>query len=215
MFRIKFPARVMLGSLLFAMSGALGANSDAEWRFRVYLDDREIGHHFFRLSREDGVSRLTSEANFEVRVLFVKLFEYEHRNEEIWHGDCLASIDSVTDANGRPFNVRGQRQGDQFLVQGSEGTEELPACVMSFAYWNPEFLGQKRLLNSQNGQYLPVEVAELGRETLRRDGTEHQARRYRLQAGELDLLLWYSEQDEWLALETEAQGGRRLRYELL
>jgi hypothetical protein len=41
------------------------------------------------------------------------------------------------------------------------------------------------------------------------------AYRYLLGAGELQIELWYSENKEWLALETEARGGRRLRYELL
>ena len=35
------------------------------------------------------------------------------------------------------------------------------------------------------------------------------------QEGELDMLLWYSENDQWLALETVARGGRTLRYELM
>lgn len=213
MFKCIYRITPLLASLFLFLGGNAAGHSDAEWRFRVLLDEREIGEHHFYLEREDDVSRLVSEANFEVRLLFVKLFEYEHRNEEVWQGNCLASIDSETDDNGRPFRVRGQRQGDRFVVLGTEGGAELPPCVMSFAYWNPEFLEQERLLNSQNGEYVPVEVAELEPGSVRHDGILLTARRYRLRAGDLELLLWYSEQDEWLALETEAPGGRRLRYE--
>ena len=36
---------------------------------------------------------------------------------------------------------------------------------------------------------------------------------FRLEAGDLRLELWYSEDKEWLALESEVAGGRTLRYE--
>jgi len=41
------------------------------------------------------------------------------------------------------------------------------------------------------------------------------ARKYHLAAGELDLHLWYSNEDEWLALESRTKGNRVLSYELL
>ena len=44
-------------------------------------------------------------------------------------------------------------------------------------------------------------------------GEELPSLRYRLEAGDLRLELWYSEDKEWLALESEVAGGRTLRYE--
>jgi hypothetical protein len=35
---------------------------------------------------------------------------------------------------------------------------------MTFAYWNPDLLGQSRLLNVQTGEYLDVQVRALGEE---------------------------------------------------
>jgi hypothetical protein len=86
---------------------------------------------------------------------------------------------------------------------------------MSFAYWNPAFLQQDRLLNTQNGEYLEVDVSAPVTELLEVRGETRSALRYRLDAGELSLNLWYSTDDEWLALESEVQGGRILRYELM
>ena len=53
------------------------------------------------------------------------------------------------------------------------------------------------------------------REEVEVRGVLQPALRYRLGAGEMKIELWYSENREWLALETEARGGRRLRYQLL
>lgn len=185
------------------------------WRFRVFLDDREIGYHHFYLDRSGETHTLRSEASFEYRMLFVKLFHYEHENLETWSGDCLQSIRSKTDANGRDYFVAGSRDDMEFLVEGSEGSLALPECVMTFAYWNPSFLEQSRLLNSQDGSFVEVDVASpVPDETVVR-GQPVPSYRYSLNAGELNLDLWYSANEEWLALESEVKGGRKLRYEQL
>jgi hypothetical protein len=40
------------------------------------------------------------------------------------------------------------------------------------------------------------------------------ATRFRLTAYEVDVTLWYSSDNEWLALESVAKGGHIIRYEL-
>ncbi|MGA9572965.1 MAG: DUF6134 family protein, partial [Lysobacterales bacterium] len=144
-----------------------------------------------------------------------KLFGYEHENTETWSGDCLTGIESRTDANGKPYRVSGSIEGDRFVVEGSSGEIDLPACSMTFAYWKPAFLQQQRLINAQNGEVLDIEVSDPQRVELEVRGVLQPAWRYQLDAGEMKMELWYSENLEWLALETEAGGGRRLRYQLL
>jgi len=84
---------------------------------------------------------------------------------------------------------------------------------MSFAYWDPRILTARRLLNSQTGELLPVQVATLGEETLDVRGQRVAAQRHRISGPQLQIDLWYSA-GGWVALEALAQGGRRLRYEL-
>ena len=192
---------------------ASAISPDNAWRFRVFLDDREIGYHHFYLAGEGEHRQLRSEARFEVKLLFVKVFDYEHENLETWSGNCLQSIRSRTDSNGDLYSVNGRRADDAFRVEANEGAAALPECVMTFAYWNPEFLQQPRLLNSQDGRFLDVEVSPPEPDRLLVGGEALPSYRYRLQAGDLKLELWYSEDREWLALESEVAGGRTLRYE--
>jgi hypothetical protein len=211
--------------LLATALGASVAEADSQpaaesdpgeaWRFRVFLDDREIGFHHFYLA-ENGQSRqLRSVADFEYRLLFVKVYDYEHENLETWAGDCLQSVQSRTDANGTPYAVDGRLDSEGFRVDATDVEETLPECVMSFAYWNPAFLRQERLLNTQNGEFVEVDVSQPVSESVIVRGEPRPARRYRLEAGDLNLDVWYSTDDEWLALESEVRGGRTLRYELM
>jgi hypothetical protein len=183
------------------------------WRFKVYLDDKEIGYQNFFVAEHAGMKQLRSVANFEYRLLFLNLFHYQHETSEIWSGDCLQSINARTDANGKPFRVDGRQEQGEFRVKKANGEASIPECVMSFAFWNPKVLEQNILLNAQDGELLEVDISNPVFEELEVLGESRPSYRYRLAAGALDLDLWYSTENEWLALESEVEGGRILRYE--
>ena len=61
---------------------------------------------------------------------------------------------------------------------------------------------------------MDVQVEKVGNETLEVRGQPIAATRIKLTAYDVDLTLWYSADDEWLALESVAKGGHIIRYEL-
>ncbi len=191
--------------------GVAAAGAEREWRFRVLLDEDEVGSHTFRVLERDGERRVASDARFTVKFLFFDAYTYAHRAREHWQGECLARIEARTDDNGDRTAVRGIRRGGNFEVAGDDGTERLPACVMSFAYWNPKMLAQPRLLNAQTGEYTEVKIEPLGEETLEVRGAPQRTRRYALEAEDLRIDLWYAGAD-WVRLESRVSGGRVLRY---
>lgn len=195
--------------------GTGSEKTEQVWRFQVYVNDRPVGVHEFRLQQQGEQQLLSSVAEFEYKLMFVTLYNYQHRNQEVWQDGCLASIDSSTDANGKDYAVTGKKGVDGFRVVAKQGSATLPDCVMSFAYWNPEFLRASRLLNTQDGDYLEVTVSDPAIEPLQVQGKEMLAQRYQLTAKKLELALWYSEQGAWLGLESIYDNGRTLRYELL
>jgi hypothetical protein len=184
----------------FALSPCPAATPNAtthEWHFKVSLDGRPIGEHRFVL-RDVGDSReLTSEARFRVRVLFFDAYRYDHRARETWRGDCLQQLDASTEVNGKRTVV---------------AVKPVAECVQTFAYWNPSILlGASRLLNPQTGEYVPVQVSELGGDVI----AGQPAERFRLVSGgktPLEIDLWYSPARDWLALESRTAEGRTLRY---
>ena len=213
--------RTALCALLLAVvagpAGATGAGGEPtrEWRFRVLLDDDEIGYHHFRVTEQSGRYVVDSEARFRVRFLFFDAYRYEHVNQERWSDQCLVGIDARTEVNGELLAVSGSRQDGRFTVETSDGDLKIDDCVMTFAYWNPEFLEQTRLLNSQTGDYVDVSIRPAGEEELTVRGENVRAERFELAADKLNMELWYSPDREWLGLESVTKGGRTLRYVLL
>jgi hypothetical protein len=216
--RHTFSSLLMLGLLSLSFASHASERSPADgvssWDFDVYLDEKKVGKHLFTVSEADGVKRVQSDASFKVRILFILAYRYEHRAAESWADNCLVGIDASTNANGERTDVSGQKAGAGFLIENGAGPTELPQCVMTFAYWNHEFLDQSRLLNPQTGEYVDVQVEKVGDEILAVRGHPVAATRFKLTSNEVDVTLWYSSNNEWLALESVAKGGHIIRYEL-
>ncbi len=191
-----------------------GASAARKWMFKVYLNDKPIGFHNFEVENSASQTRLTTDAEFDVKVLFINAFRYRHNNVETWEDDCLVSIDARTDSNGNELIVEGARSESVFNVSTNDGREELNGCVQTFAYWNPSILQSSRLLNSQTGEYETVSAVFEGKDSVTVGGAEVPADRYTMSTKGGDIKLWYSADDwRWLALEAPAKGGRTLRYE--
>jgi hypothetical protein len=190
----------------------VSASTSNEWRFQVFLDEKPIGFHHFRLNTAGDTRELRGEARFSVKLLGFTVYDYSHQNLELWQQGCLQHIEASTDDNGRNSLVRGNSNGEELMLKDNNGNRGVSGCVMTFAYWNPEILDQQKLLNAQTGEYLDISVQPLGEKTLQLQGRKIPALHYRLSTNENDIDLWYSSDRDWLALSTTISGGRQLHY---
>jgi hypothetical protein len=213
MFAQRLTAASLLACLLLATVDA-SAEVSRRLSFDVFLDERPIGFQHFDLQPTGDGVRVKTQAEFQVKVLRITAFEYDHRNEELWRGRCLQAIESTTNSNGTPYRVSG-RTGETGFVLGGVGQRRLLGdCVGSFAYWDRRQLaGRDRLLNSQTGEYVPVTVRPLGAGSLTLGGREVRVERYALSGRDIDITLAYAaDSGEWLTLDSRLEGGRTLRY---
>ena len=106
-----------------------------EWKFKVFLDKKEVGVHDFLVEKEADVTRLETVARFDVKILFFNAFRYRHRNIELWNQESMTSIDAYTDSNGKESTVRGEQENGRWIVNNGKTDTELPERVLSFAYF--------------------------------------------------------------------------------
>lgn len=186
-----------------------------EYRFGVFYNDRRIGEHVYEVASDADATRVRSRADFQVKLLFVTAYRYQHQANELWQDGCLSGLSSVTNDNGTRYQVVARRrQAGAELTSLAPDTEVVDLrgpCPASFAYWDRSRLQQGALLNSQTGDIAAAELIEEGSESI--DGET--AVRYRLETDDLaPIRLWYRRSDDaWVRLET-TRDGATLQYRL-
>ena len=187
-----------------------------EWAFDVYLDKSKIGLHTFKL---DQNNLLTSRAKFNVKVLFINAYSYDHTAKEQWQGDCLSRLEANTIEDKVVTNVIGSKKDRNFEIGDGKDSQILPECVMTFAYWNPKILQQGKLLNPQNAQYLDTKFENLGTKTIDVKGKPTETQHYKLNGSlngksKLNIELWYADNKDWVALKSTTPEGYVIKYKL-
>lgn len=210
----------ILSLSLFALILALSTSTTAQqtdkiqWHFEVFLNDTKIGFHRFEVIEQQDKQYVYSQARFDVNFLFFTAYQYEHASFEIWQNNCLVKIESVTNDNGEEYQVSGTRTDNEFRLVKTSNNSQFPDCVKTFSYWNPDFLNATQLLNPQTGEYTPVNIERLSDDDVTLQGKHIKARKYRLSGQHLEIYLWYSDTDQWLALESVVDASKRLRYQI-
>lgn len=209
-----FTRIILLSASLLLLASPLQAR---EWAFDVYLDKTKIGQHTFQLN---NAQQLVSQAKFNVKVLFINAYQYQHKAVENWQNNCLTALEADTVEDSVNTVVKGQRKADNFVVDNGKETQTLPACPMTFAYWNQKILTQSKLLNPQNADWLDTKVTKLGTELLDVKGKKVEATRYKLNASldgkpKLNIELWYENgSNDWVALKSITPEGYTINYKL-
>ncbi|MGQ0442308.1 MAG: DUF6134 family protein [Methylophilaceae bacterium] len=205
--------KLLIVTVLMLFSNVLLAK---EWAFDVYLDKSRIGTHVFTLSESH---QLTSRAKFNVKVLFIEAYNYDHVSKEQWQSDCLTTVEANTKENKVVTKVAGKLLNGQFSIDNDTQKQTLPACVMTFAYWNPKILTQTKLLNPQNAEYLDTKIEKIGTENIDVKGQKIETTHYLLQGSlagkvKLNIDLWYDQQKNWAALQSTTPEGYKIIYKL-
>lgn len=202
--------------LLLVLSLAPAVIQAKEWSFDVFLDKSKMGQHTFALSN----NQLTSTAKFNVKVLFIQAYAYDHTAVEQWRDGCLVSLNTNTVENKVIDEVKGSLTQSGFVVDNGKTTQTLPECTMTFAYWDPKILQQTKLLNPQNGQWLDITVIKTNEETLTIKNLATKTTHYKLTGtlagkSKLNIELWYTaDTQEWVALKSITPEGYVVNYVL-
>ena len=202
--------------LILALSLFSSSLMAQEWAFDVYLDKSKIGKHTFTYAN----NLLTSRAKFNVKVLFINAYKYDHTSKERWQDDCLEGIEVNTTEDKLTTKVNGKKTSIGFEVSDGKSNQTLPACTMTFAYWNPKILSQNKLLNPQNADYLDTHFEKQANESIMVKGKPTDTTHYKLTGSlngknKLNIELWYNQKNEWVALKSITPEGYNIIYKLI
>jgi hypothetical protein len=185
------------------------------YAFKAFLDGQPIGEHTFTVVAEGDAYRVTSAADFRVKIMGFTAYRHRHRAEETWAGDCLTGLSSSTDDDGKAESVKLVAMAGANQITTHAGTASEPGCLMSYAYWNPAMRRQARLLNPQTGHVDAVTIERVAEGRVAVGATEVDASDWRITGGRSPIDVWISAQGEWVGLDSMVDKGRhQLTYRL-
>jgi len=160
---MEFLMRRWLRSLLAAL-GLLTAAIPACAQERAYSYSvvhpsyGTIGRFTESIAVSDGITRIDTQLRVAVKILGIVIYREEGDRSEIFRGDRLVSLRSVTITNGTRLDVRGEAQGDHFVVTSPTGVAEAPADVVPSDPWLLKVLGQGTVVSIKTGHIIPTRV---------------------------------------------------------
>ncbi|BBK33085.1 hypothetical protein STHU_37190 [Allostella humosa] len=189
-------ARALVAILVVATGPALAS----DLRFTVFRDGTPIGTHRIQVEQVGDETRVAVDIALEVKIAFVTVYRYSHRNREVWRDGRLVSIDTATDDDGTREFVQGKAGPAGLAVRSTAGSYTAPADVLPTSYWRRPTVDRRQLLDTQKGRLLGVRVE-------RADPPGDRAARYRVR-GELDLDLWYDGDDRLRRIAFDFKGSQ-------
>ncbi len=180
---------------------------DGKLAFDVMRGDKSIGTHVITFREVGDETHVDIDIRLAVKIGFLTVFRYEHKNNEIWRDGRLISVTTDTDDNGKEFALRAQRQPDGFHVKTLVEEDVVPAPIVPTSYWNPVILQDLRWFDTQRGILLDVDVTPGDVELVAlANGQSIEAQRYEV-SGDLNITVWYTPEGEWVKLAFPARGA--------
>jgi len=109
--------------------------------FRVLRRGEEVGTHRVRFAMRGAQRVATSELLIRAAVFGIVVYRYEHAYEEVTEEGRFIAVDSRLDRNGRIVEVRGRAVPGAVLIEGTAGTQRLPADAVPLSWWEAGRMG--------------------------------------------------------------------------
>ncbi|RVU33686.1 hypothetical protein EOI86_21270 [Hwanghaeella grinnelliae] len=199
------PANSRPATLLAALPPQ--AQASEKLVFDVLMDGSKIGQHVVTLWDKDDKTFVDIDISLKVGLGPIVFYRYEQRNRALWENGALLSFVSRTDDDGDEFAVQASRDGDALsvAVNGTDGVAV--SDWFPTTYWNKRTVVQDRLLATRDGEVLDVDTKFIGVETIEARGERVEAEKFEMR-GDLNIDLWYDENDRWVKLAFDYRGNR-------
>jgi hypothetical protein len=180
--------------------------------FRVMRHGSDIGEHRLTFAQNGTRLVVTTDATMHIGFGPITFYRYHHHATEIWDGDRFISLDSATDKNGTPVQVKARRTNEAVTIETARTAPLiLPPNTIPFTHWNlavtrsPLFNPQEGVAIHETVHILPASPIKLA------NGQDVSATRFDF-TGTATISDWYDDQSVWTALRAVAPDGSILEY---
>jgi Family of unknown function (DUF6134) len=153
----------------------------------------------------------TTRINIHLRVAIKLLGAVAYREEadgtEVLRGDRLVSLQNVTHKNGTQIEVRGESQGNTFVVSSPSGTFVAPADVAPSDPWFVNPTGPREMVSTKTGKVEHARVSDGENTTISLEGVSVTVRHFSIVSDNRQDV-WLDDHNVPLMFRTEVDGTR-------
>jgi hypothetical protein len=176
--------------------------------FTVLRKGKPFGSHILTFDKEsDGSFEVTTDVDLDVKFGPITAYKYRLDSVERWEGEKLVSINGKSNNNGRKGKVAAQAEGEQLQVDATKFEGQVPTSIIPSSHWNRKQMYQDRMISTETGELLDINVEKIGADTVLVGGSPVDATHYRLKS-DIVVDLWYDDQSRWVKLAFEAQDQK-------
>lgn len=174
--------------------------------FTVLRKGKPFGTHTLSFDRtEDGGLTVTTDVDLKVKFGPITAFRYRLDSVEQWADGQLKSLTGTSNSDGRKGKVSAEAVDDTLRVESTKFDGVLPATTIPSSHWNRLQVYQDRMLSTETGEVLDIDVETIGTDTIDVNGESIEATHYRLKS-DLTVDLWYDNQSRWVKLAFQVRG---------
>lgn len=172
-------ALVALLACVAAGPAALAAAAPMQLTYRVtHSTFGEIGTYINTIEPTSSGTTVLTRAHFVVKMLGVKLYSEDAERTERWRGNRLVSFQGVTSKGNASTAVKGEAEGNNFVISSPQGTIDAPATVHPANPWSPNFLDSHTMMRPDTGRLERVSISGGQETTVTIDGAPVRAQKY-------------------------------------
>jgi hypothetical protein len=167
---------------ILANTAALAASTSTEQlRYRVrHSVFGNIGTYTNTVQSVGDITTVQTSVHFLVKMLGVGLHREDAERTERWQGDRLMSFIGTTKKNDQTMEVKGEANGNDFVINSPRGTFIAPATVRPANPWSAKCLNSTTMMRVDNGEIERVRISGGSEATVAIDGAPVPARQYQI-----------------------------------
>ena len=181
------------------------AAAEGDYAFRIRRRGDVVGTHLVRFAQRGSERVATSDLVITPWVLGVVVYRYEHRYEEVTLGERFRRVTSRLNRNGRIVEVSGEAVPGAVLLDGTEGSQRLPANAAPLSWWlMPRMGGRIPLFGTTTGRAMALTWQS---RRLPGGGSEFAC------AGDVVATITYDAAGRWVGFAARGEDGTDIVYE--
>jgi hypothetical protein len=165
----------------------------------------EIGTLTDTIDRDSVTTRIDASLRIAVKFLGIVVSRQKTDTTEILTGDRLVSLQSVTEKDGRHFEVHGEIEGDQFVVNATAGSFTGPTTIAPSDPWVLKRIGEQTVVFTDTGRITNMYISGGDYETVSVNGASVSARHF-IVMGDKRQEVWLDNQEIPVMFRTVEDG---------